>query len=479
MFSDEFKNIVSDLYVLVSHKELAEFIESIENKESEGLEYEFYVFSKSKTSYDQVRLLDSKGMEVIRVNRNGGSTVLVEKSNLQFKGDRYYYEDTYSLKKGQVFVSPFDLNIEGDEIEKPFKPMIRFGMPFFNNRGEKKGIVILNYLGEKLLSKLDKHTHLSNLEGYNMLVNSDGYFLKGMKSEDEWGFMFPERKNRTFANVFSNVWNEINSGLSGQMLNDYGLFTYDTLYPLTEGLKSSSGSSESFGESVKSLDADKYYWKVISFIPVEKINILTRQLRYVLLVFNLFFIVLLGISIWFLTKAIINRQIAEEKIKYLAHYDTLTGLPNRSMLFDRMKIALAVAKRTNIPVYVFFIDLDGFKKINDDLGHEAGDYVLVEVSKRLNECVREMDTVARMGGDEFVLVIVSEKEVENIKMIANRIIESLSRPISYKSKSCHIGSSIGIAAYPENGDTMEAVLRKADEIMYEVKNSGKNNFKII
>ncbi len=476
-FREECRDVVSDLIVLSSHIELSVLINKNNDDNLGALEYEYLIFAQSKDIYDQVRLLKADGMEVVRVNFNEGKPELVPRKELQFKGGRYYFKDTIKLKRGEIFVSPFDLNTEGGEIEQPLKPTIRFGMPIFDKNEEVWGMIVLNYLGSKLLEKIEKAAHQAKSKGYNLLINSDGYFLKGVANNDEWGFMFPERKNKTFKNMFNNSWDAINAVSSGQLYVEQGLLTFDTLYPLTEGLKSSSGSNEVFGESVKALDANKYYWKLASFIPEDRVYGLTAYLRSVLIVFNLLFITILGVFAWLLSRAIIQHRLDEAKIKRLAHFDDLTGLPNRSLLYDHMELYLAAAKREEVPLYVFFIDLDGFKKVNDQLGHKAGDHILIEVGKRLKKCVRQMDTIARLGGDEFVLVIKSEKKIEKIHKIAQRVVTTLSEPIMFNSHSCQIGSSIGIATYPKDGTTSDALMTKADTIMYEVKNSGKNNYR--
>jgi diguanylate cyclase (GGDEF)-like protein len=161
----------------------------------------------------------------------------------------------------------------------------------------------------------------------------------------------------------------------------------------------------------------------------------------------------------------------------MAHFDLLTGLPNRPLLYDRLGVALANAHRNEQPVSLFFLDLDGFKGVNDSLGHEAGDHVLKEVSSRLQHCIRESDTVARLGGDEFVLVLSSTTDPEAAGAIATKVIKALSEPIIFNGHPCSIGASIGIAIYPKDGETQDALLSKADSAMYDAKEAGKNIYR--
>lgn len=476
-FSHEIERIVSDLLVLAVHQQLHLITDGSELADHTALADEFLGFCRSKKMYDQVRFLDASGMEVIRINFNQGYPEIVPSEQLQSKGGRYYFKDTFKLKDGELYVSPFDLNIEGGAVERPFKPTLRFGLPIFNSSGEKSGIVMLNYLGGKLIEHIDKAAHKSNTVGFDMFLNSDGYFFKGMRKEDEWGFMLPERIDKTFSHFYPAQWENIRHDSSGQFLDDQGLFTFTTVYPLTEGLKSSSGSTQAFGTSVKSLGADQYHWKIVSFTPHEAIQGMTSQLREVLLSFNVLFLLLAGIGFWFLTRTIMMRQAAEAEIEHMAHFDLLTELPNRPTLYDRMNMFLALAKREEKHLSVFFLDLDGFKDVNDSLGHEAGDQVLIEVAHRLQQCVRESDTVARLGGDEFVLVLASITELEMIEVIATRVVDLLSKPIMFNKHTCTIGASIGIAIYPQDGETKDDLLAKADATMYAVKQSGKNAYR--
>jgi len=171
-----------------------------------------------------------------------------------------------------------------------------------------------------------------------------------------------------------------------------------------------------------------------------------------------------------------ERKENEERIKRLAHHDSLTGLPNRNLLNDRINHALARVRRHGGRMAVLYVDLDRFKPINDTLGHEAGDVVLREVSLRLTGCIRGCDTVSRVGGDEFVIVVEEVGRPGEAAMVARKIISALSSPIFYKEARCQIGASIGIAIFPDDGSNMDDVCKAADVAMYRVKHSGRNGY---
>lgn len=172
-----------------------------------------------------------------------------------------------------------------------------------------------------------------------------------------------------------------------------------------------------------------------------------------------------------------ERKENEERVRRLAHHDSLTGLPNRNLLNDRMNHAVARVRRSGGRMAVLYVDLDRFKPINDALGHEAGDVVLREVAQRLISCVRSSDTVARVGGDEFVVVVEEISRPGEAALVARKIIDAMSRPVVYDGHECTIGASIGGALFPDDGETMDDVCKAADVAMYRVKRAGRNGFR--
>ncbi len=172
-----------------------------------------------------------------------------------------------------------------------------------------------------------------------------------------------------------------------------------------------------------------------------------------------------------------ERIEADLRIRHLAHHDALTGLPNRILLRDRLAMALAQARRHQLLTCLLLIDLDRFKEINDSFGHDAGDAVLVEVARRIAQCVREEDTVARQGGDEFVVVLGGLRSRDNGAAIAGKLVDVLSKPVMHGTLSLQIGASIGIAVFPDDAADAERLLKCADAAMYRIKQSGGNGFR--
>ncbi len=175
-----------------------------------------------------------------------------------------------------------------------------------------------------------------------------------------------------------------------------------------------------------------------------------------------------------LVQDITERLNTERTIHYMAHHDALTGLPNRRLMQDRLNQAILSARRQQHHVGLLFIDLDRFKLVNDTLGHETGDYVLRDISKRLSKVVREGDTVSREGGDEFVIVLPDLEKPESTQIVANKILDELAKPIEVAGHELTVTASIGISHYPNDATDIQHLLKHADSAMYQAKDAGRN-----
>lgn len=178
-----------------------------------------------------------------------------------------------------------------------------------------------------------------------------------------------------------------------------------------------------------------------------------------------------------LEQEISERKLAEEQVRHLAHHDALTGLPNRRLLEDRIEQAIVRARRSHLLVAVLFIDLDRFKQVNHTYGHHLGDSLLQSVAFRLRGLLREGDTVSRVGGDEFILVLPEMHNRDDASDTAAKILHSLDRPYDFESVTLHVTPSIGIALYPKDGLEVETLMQHADAAMYRAKQAGRANYK--
>ena len=258
----DFKFIFLDILIISEMENFSLFIPLVDDNYRDALAKIFHSYSNHKGVFDQIRLLDDTGMEVVRVNFDSGDPQVVPEDQLQFKGDRYYFRDTFSLSRGEIYVSPLDLNVEGGEIEQPLKPMICIGMPVYDIDGQKSGVIIINYLAENLIEHFEAIGY--HIEGDIMLLNSEGFWLKSPRAEDEWGFMYEDRADITFGNAFPDIWQQISNLDTGQIRTEDGLFSFGTIYPISESIKSSTGSSKPFAPSEASLEFNEYYWKIVT-----------------------------------------------------------------------------------------------------------------------------------------------------------------------------------------------------------------------
>ncbi len=306
ILSDILQTAISDLMFLSEREDLEEILRGREIGDPTHLAKDYLLFSEKKNFYDQIRLLDEKGMEIVRINFNHGKPAIVPKEELQSKQDRNYFVETFQLKRGQIYVSPFDLNLEGGEIERPLKPVLRIGTPVFDGSGRKRGIILLNYLGERLTYNL--HMTQSVGMGQFMLLNSNGYWLYSPRPEWEWGFVFADRSHRTFGNLFPKAWQRINTAEAGQLHTAQGLFTFSKYYPLQEGINSNAGKSEGYDIPKRRFQSRGYHWILVSHVPEQVLNAGPRKLLANLL---LIFIVSAGglaFGCWFLATIRIRRE---------------------------------------------------------------------------------------------------------------------------------------------------------------------------
>jgi len=427
-------------------------------------------FALRKGVYDQVRFLDAAGNEVVRVNYENGRPRIVSAAELQNKAGRYYFDDAIRLDRNQLYISPFDLNIENDQLELPYKPMLRFATPTFDAAGKKTGVVVLNYLGDYLLRHFVQAAQTQY--GEPELVNSDGYWLHAAATGAAWGFMFDERKDDTYAAKYPDAWEKMKQGHQGQFQNAEGLFTYREISPFGDRLITSNGAMESTGKSQQIFSSQDYRWFVISHLSNEVLDGALLDLhKRVLLVWGIMAVLGLVISYFYVQNVRLRREY-NAQLHDLAARDTLTGLPNRNAFNAELSKALFEVKKGQ-QLAVLFLDLDGFKLVNDVYGHGIGDLLLIETARRLKSCLRSEDMAARIGGDEFIVLLRDITGDAAVQEVQQRIMAAIEAPVPCGNAVCRVGTSIGAALYPRDAETEDALITIADNEMYRVKKERK------
>ena len=328
-------NITADLMMLADYLLLHDLCVDLSDHDWQQVEQGFLVFIRNKKLFDQLRFISANGMELIRVNWNDGEPVIVPHQQLQNKSERYYFKQTIHLNKREIFVSPMDLNIEHGKVETPIKPMMRFAMPVINKKGEKCGMVILNYLADNLLQDLKLLDDM--MDGNILMLNHESFYLLGAKAEDEWGFMFPGMEDKNFSRHYPQAWQEISTRKSGQFTTSQGLFSFASPNPLLECLLTGSTSPESVKEIKECEKTKNYTWKLISHVPPHVLNKNLHTNRMMYLVINILMLILIGAGCWLTVDARLKRREAELELQRQATHDALTGLPNRNFFYDQLE----------------------------------------------------------------------------------------------------------------------------------------------
>ena len=584
----DFEQILPDINVLVNERHVQRFIAQGDETSRRLMIEELESFALQKRLYRAIRYLDLSGQELARVDYQDGTVHVIPRDQLQNKAGRYYFKDSLGLAMGELYISPIDLNIEHGSIQIPHEPTIRFSMPAYDSNGIKRGMLVLNYKAELMLRHFDEM--LTRSAGHVALLNDQGYWLRSHKKTREWGFALGN--DHTFAKSHPAAWQAIKSQDKGQILDDSGMFTYTTIYPLNiiGGYSADEVEDQHIGHH--HVDPESYQWKIVSDVPLSvffrdleenllgalgiawltllllgsfacwqyAVNRIERQTlrgevelhaklyetttEGVLITgpdanivsTNKAFTVITGYtqnevlgknprilssgkhdkefykSLWStlaskgnwkgevvnrrkdggiytewlrisavrdergditnyvaIISDITSKKLSEEELHRRAHHDPLTGLSNRLSFNERLDQDLARARRNKNMLALLYIDLDKFKPINDTYSHQVGDLVLREVANRLQSVVREIDTVARIGGDEFVVILSEIDTADHIDIVVAKIRKRLSDPFEYQGNMLQVGASIGISVFPDDAVDSQQLLATADAAMYREK----------
>ncbi len=293
-FFEKLHSLVLDLMLLASHQEIQDFWDHPDPETRRRLVFEFKIFVKIKKVYHQARLLAADGRELVRVDLRDGRVVVVPPEQLQDKSSRYYFIDTMRLEPGQIFISPFDLNVEHGRIELPHRPMLRAGTPILDRQGRKRGMVILNLLGRTLLETFEQVQR--RRDERLLLLNRQGYLLYSPWKQDNWAFMFSERKERTFARRFPTAWPKIASQERGQFYDRDGLFTFATVNApqVVRFLSRPLGSPVGTPAPARRLRS----WKIVFWVPAEMLARQRQRVSYKYLLLYLLAVLLMAAAGW-------------------------------------------------------------------------------------------------------------------------------------------------------------------------------------
>lgn len=499
-----------DLTMLAHHKQVVEMLQHPSAHVEADLQSLLAALLRANPLYLQVRLITRAdfGQERIRVDRGSQEPVVVQGEDLQEKGHYDYVYEALSLPAGQIYLSRLTINREYGSHQAKDQPTAVLSMPVYGENGLVLGVAVINVDLKAVFTGLG--TELPR--GFDLiLTNTDGDYLVHPMVEKTFGF---ERGRRMLLQQDVPQAQALIDNKSQLLLTTLDQNEYAQKPVLAAFVVA----------NIRGHSAEKRLVMGVTR-PLDPVVEQANSLLYATLQVLAGVIAVSGILAFVLARLLvkplaqmgramalfgkngvmgelptdrsdeigtlarevqtmgmqIDQQLAllrenKEELQHLAQHDMLTGLPNRRFLQERLTHTLAQARRGGRTLALLFIDLDHFKDINDGLGHEAGDAALMALAQRLQASTREADTVARMGGDEFVVLVDSPADRAHIGTIAHKLLQAVQQPIAWQGHTLQVGASIGISCYPEDGETALDMLANADRAMYRVKAAGRNTY---
>ena len=464
-FGREFNRLLSDLHFLQGayEKDLAR------NSNFAGITEDWIAFSNAKRIYDQVRYLDATGDEKIRINLGADGAYAVPEAELENKSDVYYFSEAAKLPEEGIYISQLDLNQRRGEVVVPHRPMLRLSSPVYDGEGTLRGVILLNYLADYSLTRFRELA--GNSRGEVILLNADGYRLSSADPSRDWNFMFEDKKQDTFSREFPGEWSAVLDGQE-QMTGAHGLFTATKASMMYQFGQIDSGLLQSkvvMGDEnwyivsvLERNDANRDYFD--DDLPGILSDVLSKNAVYFLLI-----LLISGIVAFLVYQ---NRK-TYATVKFYSERDPLTRAYNRRAGEKKINGLFPGHERRHFLFSLCFIDVNGLKEINDTLGHNAGDELIVSVADVIRQVIRTQDLLIRLGGDEFLIVFNGIDE-QTAETIYQRVVDACERINREDGKPYLISLSHGIADF-DNTRRMpvDDMINEADRKMYEEKAAGK------
>lgn len=505
------EEISRNLQVLASHPAALAAVQGGNPAQEDQLATLFESLLHANPSYFQIRLISASdnGLERVRVDRAGDRVLRVRGDDLQEKAHFSYVSGTLKLAPGTTYLSRIVINHERGAHAGLDQPSVILATPVADDMGRAVGAVVINVDLNGVFATLtadlprDFQLFLANRNG-DYLIHPDPTqtfgFDKGRRVfiQDEFAgtrdlvegkadMLLTEVHNGRYADApVVAAFTSTKVRVSG----DEDRLTLGLAQPLAAVL----AQADRLGSVVLQLVAGLCLVCLLLAVvvaravtrPINSMSVAVQRFAYghqvaALPVQRQDEIGVLARSVSHMQDEIRQQldalQTSRQELEHLARHDVLTGLPNRRAFQERLDHTLVRAKRSGERFALLFIDLDNFKSINDRWGHEGGDAVLKIVALRLSAATREADAVARMGGDEFVVLLENPTHRDDIIVIAEKLLESVRSPILQEGQEIQVGFSIGISQYPDDGNTAAQLLSRADHAMYETKAAGRNGFR--
>ncbi|MBB5202752.1 diguanylate cyclase (GGDEF)-like protein [Inhella inkyongensis] len=509
--SVELVDVSRDLLMLAEHPAVANLLmrsdPSIQQRLEDNVALLLQRLVETHPEYFQMRLIDAEahGLERLRVDRHPQGVLRVVGDELQEKGHLPYVLETLGLVRGSIYMSPARINHETGSHAGVERPTLQMATPVFDAQQKVRGVVVINLDLEGLFRQLaadlppDLRLFLINTEG-DYLIHPEPRqafaFDRGQRArvQDEFGDSAALFEGSSPAqDVLARSAPGSTPGLLAAFVRqpDTGLrLQHSFILGLAQSMDAIEHEARQLALSTLRLVA--VFGALAMLAAVLLARALVQPLNRIVQALADFAegrgggelpvkrhdeVGALARGVQAMQQQVMNRfgqlEAQQREMGHLASHDSLTGLLNRRVFLDRLDHALAHAKRSQGELALLFIDLDHFKQINDQYGHAAGDQVLLTVAQRLHGMVREADTVARIGGDEFIVLLDGGHDDAAIQRVADKLLAALAEPIAYAQQALQCGGSIGISRYPHDGQTAADLIAAADRGMYRAKTGGR------
>lgn len=421
-----------------------------------ALEQTFSLFSLTHPRYDQIRYINLKGDETIRVNNRHNVPSVVPPELLQNKKTRPYFYQTIQMPNDSFYVSPLEPNMEHGKIELPVIPVIRVSTPVIDQQ-KTNGIITLNYNARQFIASLKQSK--SGSIGFPLLVNPAGEFIVGLSPGAEWSSVYLDRKDQNMSQVFPLAWKLLRNQKTNMVATANG------------GVILVRDLSKNVKGNIANIFRQNLSLLLMLYIPHANLSL---QVGWYLFPSLILFVLVVGFS--FLWMQYRLKKIAyDQKMKELATVDPLTKIANRNKLYEVIEQEITRSNRYKSPLSFVMLDIDFFKRINDEDGHDAGDQVLEALAKTCSNLLRATDTIGRFGGEEFV-VVLPETDLKGAVELAEKLrVAAEKSEINYGEKHIPITISLGVATKHLDDSDFRPILRRVDGALYIAKNRGRNN----
>ncbi len=464
----EFRRLVSD--VLIIKQTLEDDLEELESADRLGqLRRNFSIFINNKGIYDQIRYIDETGKEVVRVDLEDGEAVISKDDKLQNKSNRYYFKDTMETENGQVYISKLDLNVEHGEIEVPLKPMIRIAAKVFDKAGNEKGIVITNYYAKIMIDDFIDVANSNISSAY--LLNDHTYWLaNSADAASEFAFMYSDRQEVNFKNVHPLAYHEIFDNGKVYFETENDMYFAKKVVPFSDG-ENEKYSSENIvlGDGALTIVFHMQKDKVPNLFLDSFVDVIMAILEKNIAGFIALFI----ISI-LLTVLVHLYDKHKASLKYYSEIDQATEIFNRRAGLEKSLELINKTRSNGINAGIIFVDVNGLKSVNDNLGHQYGDELIKTAAKIMKDTIRQNDILFRYGGDEFIICL-EKIDARGADILWNRILKNIEEFNRSKQYDFDISLSHGVSIIlgEEKNVDIKKYIEEADHNMYIEKTSLK------